>query len=80
MKKIMKFSKSHYDYLKKYRTKKVLILVSQISILVILLLAWELLTKYEIISSFFFSSPSRIADADPREEMVYLIPDDIKEI
>lgn len=25
-------------------------------------------------------SPSRIADADPREEMVYLIPDDIKEI
>lgn len=62
MKKIMKFSKSHYDYLKKYRTKKVLILVSQISILVILLLAWELLTKYEIISSFFFSSPSRIAE------------------
>lgn len=62
MKKIMKFSKSHYDYLKKYRTKKILILVSQISILVILLLAWELLTKYEIISSFFFSSPSRIAE------------------
>lgn len=55
-----KFSKVHYDYLKKYRTKKLLITITQILILVIFLLSWELLTRYEIISSFFFSSPSRI--------------------
>ena len=59
MKKI-KFSKAHYDYLRVYNTKKIVVLVSQISILICLILAWELLTKYEIISSFFFSSPSQI--------------------
>ena len=55
-----KFSASHYDYLRKYRTKKSIIIVTQILILVIFLLLWELLTKYGIISSFFFSSPSKI--------------------
>ncbi len=59
MKKI-KFSKAHYDFLRVYNTKKIVVLVSQISILICLILAWELLTKYEIISSFFFSSPSQI--------------------
>ena len=60
MKKQIKFSKSHRDYLKKYHTKKILILLTQITILLAFLFAWELLTKFEIISSFFFSSPSRI--------------------
>lgn len=60
MKKIKQFSKSHYDYLRKYKTKKFLILLTQILILVAFLLAWEILTKFEIISSFFFSSPSKI--------------------
>ena len=56
-----KFSKAHYDYLKKHRTIKALVLITQIAMLVIFLLGWELLSKHEIISSFFFSSPSRIA-------------------
>lgn len=60
MKKIKNFSNSHYDYLKKYKTKKFLVLLTQILILVVFLLAWEILTKFEIISSFFFSSPSKI--------------------
>ncbi|MBR6778820.1 MAG: ABC transporter permease [Clostridia bacterium] len=55
-----KFSKTHYDYLNKYRAKKLLVLLTQISILLLFLFAWEYLTKYEIISSFFFSSPSKI--------------------
>ena len=54
------FSKTHYDYLRKYKTKNFLIVLTQILLLLILLVAWELLTKYEILSSFFFSSPSRI--------------------
>ena len=60
MKKI-KFSKAHYDYLKKHRTIKALVLITQIAILIVFLLGWELLSKHEIISSFFFSSPTRIA-------------------
>lgn len=60
MKNKLKFSKSHRDYLRKYQAKKLLILLSQISILMLFLVSWELLSKYEIISSFFFSSPSKI--------------------
>ena len=56
------YSKSHKNFLRKYRRTKVLILLTQITILVAFLLSWEILTKYEIISSFFFSSPSKIWD------------------
>lgn len=57
-----KFSKNHYDYLRKYQTKKILIVLTQISILVGFILLWELLSKHEIISSFFFSRPSKIVE------------------
>lgn len=56
------FSKSHKNYLKKYHTKKVIITLTQILILLTFLLLWEMLSKYEIISSFFFSSPSKIVN------------------
>lgn len=58
--KTKQFSKSHYDYLKKYRAKKVVIILTQLTILFGFILMWELLSKYEIISSFFFSSPTKI--------------------
>lgn len=58
--KTKQFSKSHYDYLRKYKTKRFLIILTQLTILVGFILLWELLSKYEIISSFFFSSPSKI--------------------
>ena len=54
------FSKAHKDYLRKYQTKKLLVVLTQIAILLTFILGWELLSKYEIISSFFFSSPSKI--------------------
>lgn len=54
------YSKAHKDYLKKYRAKKLLILFTQIMILALFLCLWELLSNLGIISSFFFSSPSRI--------------------
>lgn len=62
MKTKTQFSKAHKDYLKIYQTKKILILSSQILILLTFILGWELLSKYEIISSFFFSSPSKIIE------------------
>ncbi len=47
-------------YLKKKKTNKVLLLVSQISILVIFLGAWEILARLNIIDSFLMSMPSKI--------------------
>ena len=55
-------TKAHKDYLKKYHTKKFLIILTQLLILITFILLWELLSKYEIISSFFFSSPSKIVE------------------
>lgn len=61
-KKNIVFSKNHYDYLKKYRLQKLLIILTQILLLISFIFLWELLTKFEIISSFFFSSPSKIIE------------------
>ena len=55
------FSKEHKKFLLKHRTKKGFIILTQILILLIFVVGWELLTKFEVISPFFFSSPSRIA-------------------
>lgn len=60
-KKKQTFSAEHKKFLLKNRTNKAIVLATQILILACLLVGWELLTKYEIISSFFFSSPSKIA-------------------
>lgn len=56
-----KFSAAHKKFMRKYRTNKAIILITQILILVAFILGWELLTKHEVISSFFFSSPTKIA-------------------
>lgn len=55
------FSLAHKKYIAKQNLNKAIIVATQILLLICLLLAWELLTKYEIISPFFFSSPSKIA-------------------
>lgn len=54
------YSKEHKEYLKKRKRRKILITLSQISILIFLILGWELLAKYKIINPFISSSPSRI--------------------
>ena len=48
------------SYLKAIKAKKILVFSLQISILVLFVLLWELLTYFEIADAFFFSSPSRI--------------------
>lgn len=48
------------DFLKKKKNKKILIISSQISILIIFIIIWELLASFNIIDSFITSSPSRI--------------------
>lgn len=54
------YSKEHKLYLKKIKRKKRLVTLSQLSILIILILTWELLAHYEVINTFISSSPSRI--------------------
>jgi len=56
------FSNEHKLYLKKLKREKLLIKITQISIIIGFLIIWELLAHYEVINTFLFSSPSRIID------------------
>ncbi len=54
------YTQEHLSYLKKLNRKRVTILITQILILALCLLLWEVLTYFNIVDSFLFSSPSRI--------------------
>lgn len=56
------YSEEHKLYLKKIKRKKVLITVTQLLILIILIVIWELLAHYKIINTFISSSPSKIVN------------------
>ena len=56
----IKISPEQKIYLKKIKRKKYFILFSQISITLLFIIIWELLSKFNIINSFIFSSPSKI--------------------
>lgn len=47
-------------YLKKIKRDKTTIFLIQISLTLLFIISWELLSKYNIINSFIFSSPSKI--------------------
>ena len=53
-------SKERKQYLKKIRKEKVLIKIIQFSIVIGLIVLWEVLANNGIIDSFIMSSPSRI--------------------
>ena len=50
----------HQKYIRKNKTKKLLIKTFRILLLLTIILTWELLAKYNIINPFISSSPSRI--------------------
>ncbi len=52
-------SKERYKYLKDRKRNKIKIATLRIMILVILIALWEILTHFEILDPFIFSSPSR---------------------
>ena len=54
------FSLEHKRYLKKEKKFKILVHITQISIIVFLFLLWEILANLNIINTFLFSSPSLI--------------------
>ena len=55
-------SKEHIKYLKKLKREKFIVLISQISILILFIVLWELLSNFKIINPFIFSSPSKIIE------------------
>ena len=54
------YSSEHQKFLKKRKRRKILITITQLLILIVLIVTWELLAKYNIINTFISSSPSRI--------------------
>lgn len=54
------YSDEHKSYLKKIRKEKLLVHLTQISIIILLFTIWELLAKFEAINTFLYSSPSKI--------------------
>lgn len=53
-------SKEHQEFIKKHHTKKNAILVSQILLLILLLVLWELAARLKWIDPFIMSQPSRV--------------------
>ena len=60
MKTLTKHSPEHLLYLKRYKRKNVVINVLRASILLVLLLVWELAANFRWVDPFITSSPSRI--------------------
>ena len=54
------YSNEHKRYLKKRKLNKILVIITQISILLFILLLWEYLAYKELINTFISSSPSQI--------------------
>ena len=51
------FSKEHLDYLKKNKKRKIYIHLCQFLIVIFIIILWQLLTNYELINTFLYSSP-----------------------
>lgn len=56
----MKKINSVSDYKKNLKREKINVILIQISIVIFIFVSWELLTKWNVINSFFLSSPSKI--------------------
>lgn len=53
-------SNEHTLYLKKIKRNKIIITISQISLLIGFIILWETLSRLKIIDSFIFSSPTKV--------------------
>lgn len=57
---IFMYSREHKLYLRKKKTRKILVIFTQILLAVLLISIWELLATYKVINTFITSSPSRV--------------------
>ncbi len=56
------YSKEHKDYLKKIKKQNWLIRISQILIITLFIIIWQLLADFKLINTFIFSSPKNIVN------------------
>ncbi|MGN0813918.1 MAG: ABC transporter permease [Candidatus Coproplasma sp.] len=56
----LNYSAEHLVYLKKLKRKKIIINVARIGLLIVLIGAWELCARLQLIDPFITSSPSRV--------------------
>jgi len=54
------YSLEHKEYLKKQRREKIFVYLTQAAIIIILFSIWEILSRFKIINTFLFSSPSNM--------------------
>lgn len=54
------YSLEHTNFLKKIKREKIFITISRILIIFLFLIIWEILSRFNIINTFLFSSPSRV--------------------
>ena len=56
------FSLEHKNYLKKIKRNNFFVKLTQILILIVFLIIWQLLSDYKIINPFIFSSPTKVIE------------------
>ena len=56
----MKMTDARKDYLKKQRKEKIIVSCFRLLIVFVFLIMWEILSRFNLINTFLFSSPSRI--------------------
>lgn len=57
---IINYSNEHIEYIKKVKRRKNLILFTQVAILVLFFIAWEVCARLKIVDPFLVSQPSKI--------------------
>ena len=58
----MKANDEHKKYLKKLKLSTIKVIIFQISILLLFLITWQLLSDYKIINTFLCSSPKKVIE------------------
>lgn len=56
------YSLDHILFLKKNKRYNLLVRISQLSIIVVFLIIWQLLADFELINTFIFSSPKKVLE------------------
>lgn len=56
------YSKEHIEYLKKRKKEKRIVCFFRLLIIICFLIAWELLSRFELINTFLSSSPTKVIE------------------
>jgi len=56
------YSKEHISFLKKIKKNNFLIKISQLLIIILFIIIWQLLANFELINTFIFSSPKKVLE------------------